>query len=74
MDYANYFIENLPDGCWILGDSAFAKSAKVRRVRKANENLPSDEFEAHRQLELERVCGVRRLSSEWGIKDVKNSW
>jgi hypothetical protein len=64
MDYANYFIENLPNECWILGNSAFAKSAKVRRVRKANENLPSNEFETYRQLELERICSMRRLNGE----------
>jgi hypothetical protein len=64
MDHAQYFIDSLPDGCWILGDSAFAKTSKVRRTRKVNENLPLDPFEAHCQLELERVCGIRRLSSE----------
>jgi hypothetical protein len=45
----------------------------VRRVKKANENLPLNEFEAYRQLEFERMCNVRRLSSEWRIKNVKNS-
>jgi hypothetical protein len=64
MDYINYFIENLPNRYWILRDNAFAKFVKVRRVKKANENLPSNEFEAHRQFELERVCSVRKLSSE----------
>jgi hypothetical protein len=74
MDYANYFIENLSNRCWILGDSAFAKFVKVRRVRKANKNLLSNEFEAYKQLKLKRMCSMRKLSSEWGIKDIKNSW
>jgi hypothetical protein len=64
MDYANYFIENLPNGCWILGDSAFTKFAKVRRVKKTNENLLSNEFEAYKQLELKRMCSMRRLNNE----------
>jgi hypothetical protein len=74
MNYTNYFIENLSNGCWILRDSTFAEFAKVRRVKKANENLLLNEFEAHKQLELEKVCSMRRLNSEWKIKDIKNNW
>lgn len=46
----------------------------MHRCRKKGENLPSDPEKAKWQLDLEQFCGKVRISSEWGIKDLKNSW
>lgn len=57
FDGASKFIEDLPHGCWILGDSAFAiRPGRVERRRKKNENLPSDPDRARFQLQLDRFC------------------
>lgn len=57
FDRASEFIKNLPEGRWILGDSAFAiHPGRVERRRKKNENLPSDPNRAHFQLHLDRFC------------------
>jgi len=71
FDRSSEFVRNLPEGCWILGDTAFAV---WERVRKKNEHLPDDPDWAHWQLRLERFCRKSRISSEWGIKDLKNTW
>lgn len=69
------FIDALPPGYWILGDSAFAiRPGRVERRRKKNELLPSDPVRERFQLDLEAFSGKVRLSGEWGIKDIKRSW
>jgi hypothetical protein len=58
-----------------LGDTAFPRiRGKVCCVRKQGEHLPADLNDAKWQLELESFCETVRLSSEWGIKDLKRSW
>jgi hypothetical protein len=40
FDYAYDFLQSLPKGCWVLGDSAFPRiPGKLERVRKAKEYL-----------------------------------
>jgi hypothetical protein len=75
FDQASNFLAHLPAGCWILGDSAFPRiEGKVYRCRKDNELLPSDPEKAQKQLAVEALSGKLRLSSEWGIKDLKRVW
>lgn len=58
-----------------MGDSAFAiRPGRVERKRKKNEVLPADARRARFQSDLEKFCSKVRLSSEWGIKDLKRSW
>ena len=75
FDRSSDFIGGLPPGCWILGDTAFPRiPGKLERCRKQGENLPHDENRASFQLALEAWCRKSRLSSEWGIKDIRNVW
>jgi DDE superfamily endonuclease len=75
FDRSSEFVRALPEGCWILGDSAFPRiKGKVGRARKRNELLSENRDEATWQLNLEAFCSKMRMSSEWGIKDLKNSW
>lgn len=68
------FLYSLPQGCWVLGDSAFPKiPEKLERVRKAGEYLPHGGRGTF-QLLLEQFCSKVRISAEWGIKDLKKSW
>jgi DDE superfamily endonuclease len=67
MDRSADFIAALPEGLWILGDSAFPRiKGRVARARKKNELLPYNQEED--------FCGKIRIASEWGIKDLKNTW
>ena len=69
------YIQSLPSGIWILGDTAFpCLPGRVERVRKINEGLPANPQRAQFQLLLEQFCGKIRLGAEWGIKDLKGSW
>jgi hypothetical protein len=75
FDRAASFLAGLPTGLWILGDSAFPRiQGRVCRSRKKNEHLPEDPDYARWQLALEAFCGKMRISSEWGIKELKNVW
>jgi hypothetical protein len=75
FDRSAQFLIALPAGLWILGDSAFPRvEGRVARARKRNENLPEDPAYAQWQLNLEAFCGKVRMSSEWGIKGLKNVW
>jgi hypothetical protein len=75
FDRSASFLQALPAGLWVLGDSAFPRIAgKVARSRKRNEHLPEDIASAQWQLQLEAHCGKMRISSEWGIKGMKNVW
>ena len=68
-------MNGLCPGLWILGDSAFAvREGKVHRIRKRGELLPSDPVRARWQLDLEMYCSKMRIASEWGVKDLKNTW
>jgi len=75
FDRSIEFVEALPPGYWILGDSAFSiRPGQLVQKRKKNELLPTDENRACFQIELERFCGKICLASEWGVKDLKRSW
>jgi hypothetical protein len=75
FDNSASYLQDLPEGLWILGDSAFPRiPGKVERSRKKNECLPTDDARMKWQLDLESWCGKTRISSEWGVKDVKNVW
>jgi hypothetical protein len=75
FDRSSTFVHALPEGCWILGDSAFAaRPGKLERSRKKNEYLPEDPQQAQFQLQLERFSKKNRISSEWGVLGLKNCW
>ena len=75
FDRAYDFVYSLPEGVWILGDSAFPRiPGKLERCRKRSEHLPSNRLQAERQLQLETFVSSIRMRSEWGIKDIKKSW
>jgi DDE superfamily endonuclease len=75
FDRSAEFVKSLPEGCWLLGDSAFPRiKGRVARGRKKNELLSDVKADAVWQLELEAFCSKMRMSSEWGIKDLKNTW
>jgi hypothetical protein len=75
LDRATDFLLSLPEGCWILGDSAFRViPGRVERGRKEGEKLPIDPVRHSFILAVERLSAVLRLSSEWGIKDLKHCW
>jgi hypothetical protein len=56
---------SLPNGLWILGDSAFARiPRKVERCKKKGEYLSQDNEKAEFQLLLEEFCGKIRIRAE----------
>lgn len=75
FDRSADFVNSLPEGCWVLGDSAFTvRPGRVERRRKKNELLPDDPARAAFILNLEKFGSKTRISSEWGVKDIKRSW
>ena len=69
------FRSSLPQGLWILGDSAFPMiPGKVERSRKEGELLSNDLNRRDFQLRLEAFSKRIRVASEWGIKDLKHTW
>lgn len=75
FDSARDFIDSMAVGIWILGDSAFRRiPGRVERVRKKGENLPSNLTQRNFQLRLEKVCSKIRISAEWGVNGLKNTF
>lgn len=75
FDRSSDLVDSLPAGTWILGDSAFPIiPGKVERHRKRNELLSNNPERARFQMALDAHCQKARISSEWGVKDLKRSW
>jgi hypothetical protein len=59
----------------VLGDSAFPRiPGKLERVRKKGEHHFPSFSSISFQESLEKFCGKFRLSSEWGIGELKKTW
>jgi hypothetical protein len=71
FDKSTSFINQILDGFWILGDNVFfIVSDKIERKRKKNKLfLNNEEF----QVYLDKFYTLIKISSKWGIKNIKNS-
>jgi hypothetical protein len=71
----HFFVNSLPKRLWILGDNVFPLiPGRVERLKKKKKgifnNLQCEDF----QQQLKSFSRHIRISSEWGVKDLKHSW